>query len=116
MASRALGRIPGLSEFPWMVNVLPDDVAPYVKISWFRPSKNSFSFGSTISLKMDSCSHVGGKILLNVNLWKRLPPLFTEFLYVTLSLGALRAIWKRWYKWYGLSCPKSKCVTFLEAH
>jgi hypothetical protein len=33
MASSDLGRMPGFSELPWIVKVLPEDVAPYVKIS-----------------------------------------------------------------------------------
>ena len=73
--------------------VFPDDVTPYVKINWFRPSKNSFNLGKTISLKICSCSDAGENILLNVKLWDEPRPF--ELLYVLLSFGAFRMTWSK---------------------
>ena len=41
--------MPGLSASPWIVYVFPELVAPYVNSSWFWPSRNSCTLGSTMS-------------------------------------------------------------------
>lgn len=63
--------MPGLSGSPWMVCVFPELEAPYVKTSWFWPSRNSLTRGSTIESKRSLWAVWGGKILVKAYLEER---------------------------------------------